>query len=115
MASPCSRSTAATPRRRTTSSRPPFLLRGDFRVFAVDTIGHPGKSDEACLPPSGYAYGEWASQVIDGLDFPRMRCIGGSFGAGILAKLMCAAPGKVERAVLFVPLRHQERAGVGTR
>ena len=81
----------------------PFLLRGDFRVFAVDTIGHPGKSDEACLPPSGYAYGEWASQVIDGLDFPRMRCIGGSFGAGILAKLMCAAPGKVERAVLFVP------------
>lgn len=81
----------------------PFLLRGDFRVFAVDTIGHPGKSDETCLPPSGYAYGEWAAQVIDALGFPRMRCIGGSFGAGILAKLMCAAPEKVERAVLFVP------------
>ncbi|WP_080797308.1 alpha/beta fold hydrolase [Arabiibacter massiliensis] len=81
----------------------PFLLRGDFRVFAVDTIGHPGKSDETCLPASGYAYGEWASQVIDGLGFPRMRCIGGSFGAGILAKLMCVAPEKVERAVLFVP------------
>ncbi|MSA95675.1 alpha/beta fold hydrolase [Gordonibacter urolithinfaciens] len=81
----------------------PLLLRGDFRVLAVDTIGHPGKSDETCLPPSGYAYGEWAAQVIDALGFARMRCIGGSFGAGILAKLMCAAPEKVERAVLFVP------------
>jgi len=32
-----------------------------------------------------------------------MDCLGGSFGGGILAKLMCVAPEKVEKAVLIVP------------
>lgn len=79
-----------------------FLL-DDFHVYAVDTIGHPGKSDEVCLSHRGYDYGKWASEVIDGIGFDRIACFGGSFGGGILAKLMCTSPEKVERAVLVVP------------
>lgn len=30
-------------------------------------------------------------------------CFGGSFGAGILAKTMCVAPEKIEKAVLYIP------------
>ncbi|SCJ43597.1 Carboxylesterase ybfK [Anaerotruncus sp. 2789STDY5834896] len=83
-----------------------FLLP-HFHLYAVDIIGHPGKSDQRCLPPYGYAYGRWASQVIDALGFARIRCFGGSFGGGVLAKLMCVAPEKVEKSVLVVP------AGIG--
>ena len=76
-----------------------FLL-DDFNIYAVDIIGHPGKSDEVSLSSRGYSYGEWASEVIDKLGFKKMRCFGGSFGGGVLAKLMCVSPEKVERCVL---------------
>lgn len=79
-----------------------FLL-DDFHVFAVDTIGHPGKSAEVCLSPGGYVYGKWAGEVMDGIGYGEMLCFGGSFGGGILAKLMCVAPEKVKKAVLIVP------------
>ncbi len=79
-----------------------FLLK-DFHIYAVDTIGHPGKSSENCLSPNSYDYGKWASDVITALGYGEMCCIGGSFGAGVLAKLMCVSPEKVEKSVLYVP------------
>ncbi len=79
-----------------------FLLK-DFQVYAVDIIGHPGKSDEVCLSAHNYDYGKWASSVIESLGFNRMLCFGGSFGAGVLAKLMCYSPEKIERAILYIP------------
>lgn len=79
-----------------------FLFR-DFHIYAVDTIGHPGKSAETSLPASGYDYGIWAGEVIDALGFDRIRLFGGSFGGGIIAKTMCAVPDKVEKAVLYIP------------
>ena len=45
-----------------------FLLN-DFHIYAVDTIGHPGKSDEVCLSHKGYEYGKWASEVIDKIGY----------------------------------------------
>lgn len=79
-----------------------FLLK-DFHIFAVDIIGHPGKSAEISLSPYGYDYGKWASEVIYGLGFEKISCFGCSFGGGILAKLMCVAPEKIEKSVLVVP------------
>lgn len=79
-----------------------FLLP-HFHIYAVDTIGHPGKSAEVSLAANTYDYGDWASDVITELGFEKMCCFGGSFGGGILAKLMCVAPEKVEKAVLIVP------------
>lgn len=79
-----------------------FLLE-DFHVYAVDIIGHPGKSDEVCLSHIGYDYGKWAREVIDKLGYDKMPCFGGSFGGGVLGKLLCVAPEKIEKAVLVVP------------
>ncbi|MEE0858996.1 MAG: alpha/beta hydrolase [Acutalibacteraceae bacterium] len=79
------------------------FLMNDFHIFAVDTIGHPGKSDETSLSPNNYDYGKWVSEVIEGLGYEKISCFGGSFGAGIIAKTMCVAPEKVNRAVLYVP------------
>ena len=79
-----------------------FLMK-DFHIYAVDSIGHPGKSAEVRLSPNNYDYGKWAGEVIEALGYDSICCFGGSFGAGILAKTMCVAPGKVKRAVLYVP------------
>lgn len=79
-----------------------FLL-DDFHIFAVDTIGHPGKSAEVSLSPRNRDYGKWAVEVIKGLGFSEMACFGGSFGAGILVKAMCEAPEMIARSALLVP------------
>lgn len=79
-----------------------FLL-DDFHIFAVDTIGHPGKSAEVSLSPRNQDYGKWAVDVIKALGYDKMACFGGSFGAGILVKAMCTAPEIIERSVLLVP------------
>ncbi|MCI8522782.1 MAG: alpha/beta hydrolase [Lachnospiraceae bacterium] len=79
-----------------------FLLE-KFHVYAVDIIGHPGKSAENILMPFGYHYGRWAGEVISALGYEKICCLGSSFGGGVLTKLMCIAPSKVERAVLLVP------------
>ncbi len=60
-------------------------------------------ADEVCLSHIGYNYGKWASEVIDKLGYNKMPCFGGSFGGGVLAKLICVAPEKVEKAVFVVP------------
>jgi pimeloyl-ACP methyl ester carboxylesterase len=74
-----------------------------FCIYAVDTIGHPGKSAQTILSPKSMEYGEWASDVIDRLGFRKISCMGGSYGGGILVKLMYVAPEKVEKSVLIVP------------
>lgn len=79
-----------------------FLLK-DFHIYAVDTIGHPGKSAERSLSPHNQDYGRWASEVITQLGYEKLACFGGSFGAGVLVKLMCVAPEKVACSALVVP------------
>ena len=79
-----------------------FLMK-DCHIYAVDSIGHPGKSAEVSLSPNNYNYGKWAGEMIEALGYDSICCFGGSFGAGILAKTMCVAPDKVKRAVLYVP------------
>ncbi len=79
------------------------FLMADFHIYAVDTIGHPGKSAQVCLSARNYDYGKWAGEVITGLGYESIRCFGGSFGAGIICKTMCIVPKAVECAVLYVP------------
>lgn len=79
-----------------------FLLK-DFHIYAVDTIGHPGKSAETSLSAFGYDYGKWAGEVIRGLGYDKMSLFGGSFGGGIIAKTMCEVPDRIGRVVLYIP------------
>ena len=79
------------------------FIMNDFHIYAVDMVGHPGKSAETSLPAKGYDYGKWAGEVIDGLNYDKISLFGGSFGAGVIAKTMCACPDKVKRVVLYVP------------
>ena len=55
------------------NSTTPFYLSGFkylfeyFCIYAVDTIGHPGKSDQINLSAKSLEYGEWASDIIESL------------------------------------------------
>lgn len=88
-----------------------FLLT-HFHIYAVDTIGHPGKSDEVSLSPYRQDYGKWGKEVIEKLGYKQMACFGGSFGAGILVKTMCVAPEIVARSVLLVPAAIRNAASI---
>ena len=79
-----------------------FLIK-DFHIYAVDTIGHPGKSAETSLSAFNYDYGKWTGEVIEALRFDRISLFGGSFGAGIIAKTMCVVPNRIKRVVIYIP------------
>src|SRR5512145_317993 len=55
-----------------------------YRIYAPDTIGHPGKSAPVRLSPRDNSYGQWLADVLDGLELAQVALMGGSYGAGIL-------------------------------
>ncbi len=79
----------------------PALAR--FRVFAPDTIGHPGLSDQRRLSARDDSYGRWASAVLSALGVDQATIIGTSYGGGIALRLSEVAPARVERLILHVP------------
>jgi pimeloyl-ACP methyl ester carboxylesterase len=81
----------------------PLLKRERYRVYAPDTIGHPGKSAQTRLSPKDDSYGRWLSDVLDGLSLERAAFVGGSFGAGIVLRLAACAPQRISKLLLFVP------------
>lgn len=91
------------------NSTAPYFLAGFcdllefFCIYTVDTIGHPGKSAQTVLSAKTMDYGVWASDVITALGFEKVCCIGGSYGGGVLVKLMCVSPERIEKSILIVP------------
>jgi pimeloyl-ACP methyl ester carboxylesterase len=78
-------------------------LARHFRLYSPDLIGHPGKSDQVRIATADNSYGEWVSDVLDGLALDRMLCFGTSYGAGIILQLATLYPKRITRAVLIVP------------
>jgi pimeloyl-ACP methyl ester carboxylesterase len=81
----------------------PLLKQGRFRVYAPDTVGHPGKSAQVRLSPRDQSYGQWLNDVLDGLGLDSAAFVGGSFGAGIILRLAAFAPRRIAKLALFVP------------
>jgi len=75
-----------------------------FRVFAPDIPGQPGRSIERTLPFQGRAYGDWATDLLDALGLEAVHVAGFSMGGYATLKLAEAAPERVRRAALIVPL-----------
>jgi pimeloyl-ACP methyl ester carboxylesterase len=74
-----------------------------YRVYAPDTIGHPGKSAPVRLSPRNDSYGQWLVEVLDTLGLKQPPLLGGSYGAGILLRAAVYAPERISKAVLFIP------------
>jgi pimeloyl-ACP methyl ester carboxylesterase len=78
-------------------------LIDSYRVFAPDTIGHPGKSASVRLSPHDDSYGEWFAEVLEKLGLHQPPVLAGSYGAGILLRAAVFAPECISKAVLFIP------------
>ncbi len=79
-------------------------LTKKYRVYAPDTIGQPGKSDETRLSPKNDDYGKWAVDLLDDLGIKKANFIGMSFGGGILMRLAAYAPERISKAIFINPM-----------
>lgn len=76
-------------------------LAANYRVYALDIIGMPGRSAERRLPREGPAYPQWLTAVLDQLALPCARFVGLSFGGWLILKLGALAPERVTHGVLL--------------
>jgi pimeloyl-ACP methyl ester carboxylesterase len=74
-----------------------------YRVYAPDTVGHPGKSAQTRVSPRDDSYGWWLVDVLDALGLDQVALLGPSFGAGIILAAASVAPQRIGRAALVVP------------
>ena len=80
----------------------PLLER--FRVFAPDTVGHPGYSAPVRPARRDGGYGRWLAEVIEGLGLERPAVLGSSHGGAVALQAARRAPERVGPTVLVIPM-----------
>jgi len=78
-------------------------LAEHFRVYALDVVGQPGRSDP--YPPSflNDDYSQWLCDVLDGLHLEKAHFAGTSVGGWIVMKMGIQAPERVNKIVMLSP------------
>jgi len=75
------------------------------RVYALDTVGQPGRSAPSTPSILQEEYALWLEDVLDELSLERAHLIGISSGAWAIVQLGHRAPERINRAILLSPLR----------
>jgi len=75
----------------------------DYRVYAIDIMGQPGKSLPGDPIRDANDYVAWLTATLDGLDLGRVSLAGMSFGGWIALQYAVAAPERIQRLVLLSP------------
>ncbi|RIW32038.1 alpha/beta hydrolase [Bacillus salacetis] len=78
-------------------------LAESYRIYAPDTIGHPGYSDENRISAKDHSFAEWIEELMYYFDVKRCAFIGPSYGGGIILRLAAFKPDKIACAVLVSP------------
>lgn len=78
-------------------------LINHYRVYAPDTIGHPGKSSENRISPMDDSFGKWVVDLLDYFNIRKAPMIGPSYGAGIILRTAAYVPERISKAVLVSP------------
>jgi len=77
-------------------------LSSQFRVYAIDTNGQPGKSIPLQpLTPSNNS--EWIAELMDGLGITKAHLVGISLGGWLALRFAIHRPDRVSRVVLLDP------------
>jgi pimeloyl-ACP methyl ester carboxylesterase len=74
-----------------------------YRIYAPDTIGHPGFSDENRISAKDNSFAEWIKELMDYFQLDRCAFVGPSYGAGIILRLATYMPERIDCAVLVAP------------
>ncbi|MCM3584723.1 alpha/beta hydrolase [Mesobacillus maritimus] len=75
----------------------------EYRVYAPDTIGHPGYSDENRISAKDGSFAYWIKELMDTFQINRCAFVGPSYGAGIILRLATYLPDKIACAALVAP------------
>ncbi|KON91154.1 alpha/beta hydrolase [Rossellomorea marisflavi] len=78
-------------------------LMGHYRVYAPDTIGHPGFSDENRISAKDDSFARWTKELMEHFHVERSAFVGPSYGGGIILRLAAFMPDKIDCAVLVSP------------
>jgi pimeloyl-ACP methyl ester carboxylesterase len=78
-------------------------LSRHFRVFAIDTIGEPGRSAHNRPAWAGPAYADWLKDVLDGLHLEQAAVMGISQGGWTALKFATSYPQCISKLVLLAP------------
>jgi len=75
----------------------------DYRVYAVDVMGQPGKSipEEPIRNASDYV--EWLAATLDELHLDRVSLVGMSYGGWLALTYAVAVPERIQKLVLLSP------------
>jgi pimeloyl-ACP methyl ester carboxylesterase len=74
-----------------------------YRVFAVDTLGEPGKSAPNRPSLKSLAYAEWLADLFDALKIQQAVVIGCSQGGWLALRLATRQPERVTKLILLCP------------
>ncbi len=74
-----------------------------YRTYAMDLLGEPGKSASNRPAWDGPAYAEWVEDVMDALKIEKATLIGFSQGGWTALKFAVAHPQRVQKLVLLTP------------
>jgi pimeloyl-ACP methyl ester carboxylesterase len=78
-------------------------LSRDFRIYAVDVIGQPGKSLAVRRLADRRDYADWMVDLLDGLGVARASIVGCSFGGFVALNQAALTPDRVDRVVAISP------------
>ncbi|PLT29731.1 alpha/beta fold hydrolase [Peribacillus deserti] len=78
-------------------------LLHEYRIYAPDTIGHPGYSDEIRLSAKDESFALWITDLTEHYNISASAFLGPSYGGGILLRLAAYAPEKIKCAILVAP------------
>ncbi|WP_211748192.1 alpha/beta hydrolase [Paenibacillus sp. Marseille-Q4541] len=75
----------------------------DYRIYAPDTIGHPGYSAETRVSGKDASFPLWVSDLMEHYKIQKSAFIGPSYGGGIILRLATFLPEKIACSVLVSP------------
>lgn len=75
----------------------------DYRIYAPDTIGHPGYSEEVRISAKDNSFALWIEDLMNFFQMEKSAFVGPSYGAGIILRLATFMPEKISCSVLVSP------------
>ncbi|NIK76670.1 pimeloyl-ACP methyl ester carboxylesterase [Paenibacillus castaneae] len=78
-------------------------LLDEYRIYAPDTIGHPGYSAETRVSAQDESFALWTSDLMEHFNVEKSAFIGPSYGGGIILRIAAFMPEKMACSVLVSP------------
>ena len=80
-----------------------YELIPHFKIYAIDILAQPNKSDETRLSMKDDSYGKWIHEIINYLKIENVTLAGFSFGGLVILKTLEVDENKINKVYLSAP------------